>query len=507
MARIEIERDQSDGAAHSGQPHAHSSHLGERMLARNALWFVQLRWAIIGLLLVAQAAVLFFRPQLSRIGIPAQGFWLGAVAFVLAAANLWFSYELRGWTRRRRAAIRDLWQQIAVDLTSLTVVVHFLGSISTPAPFLYVFHTALACVFFSVGESLVVTVMAVGLYNMCVFLEYGMKVIPQPRITGIAAGEPIFHAWYVASHAAAISLVLLGVWAIVSRLSKMIREHQNRLLEADREILRAQEERDRYVRQVTHQLKAPLDAIRSNLMLLTDGYWGEQLPQDIVDVLHRTNRRAEALGEQILDALRLFRLKEVREKKEERNDIDLKQLLEGCVEDLKASAMERKVRIDTDLQDATVRDVEKRLQLLFSNLLSNAVNYSKSGGTVRVSCARDMHDGAVRVGIADEGIGIGPDELPRIFEESFRSKAAVKHNRESTGVGLAIVKRIVQTSGIHLTVDSEVDRGTTFELRFPPRPEAETQQSGHIDTIADGVGTHAGRERPQTMYRTTPQGN
>jgi signal transduction histidine kinase len=71
------------------------------------------------------------------------------------------------------------------------------------------------------------------------------------------------------------------------------------------------------------------------------------------------------------------------------------------------------------------------------------------------------------VAIADEGIGIAPDKLPHIFEEHYRTKEAVRHNKESSGLGLSIVRNVAEIYGIHIRVESCVGSGTKFELTFP----------------------------------------
>jgi signal transduction histidine kinase len=110
--------------------------------------------------------------------------------------------------------------------------------------------------------------------------------------------------------------------------------------------------------------------------------------------------------------------------------------------------------------------VDEQVRVLFSNVLANAVNYSFRNGQVQVACGEQPGGGA-RVVIRDHGIGIEPDKLPLIFAEYYRTDRAAQHNASSSGLGLAIVRHVAQTHRIHITVESEVDKGTEFRLEFP----------------------------------------
>ena len=104
--------------------------------------------------------------------------------------------------------------------------------------------------------------------------------------------------------------------------------------------------------------------------------------------------------------------------------------------------------------------------MLLDNLLSNAVSYSHEGGSIYVECDRPAGAGPT-VTIEDHGIGIPEHKLPLIFNEYYRTDEAARFNKESTGLGLTIVKHIAQQYGIDLCVESRVDEGTKFVLQIP----------------------------------------
>ena len=117
---------------------------------------------------------------------------------------------------------------------------------------------------------------------------------------------------------------------------------------------------------------------------------------------------------------------------------------------------------DTSLE--IVDGDERRIRQVIFNLLSNAVKFTPSGGRVNVSSAR--LDGEVRVAVADTGPGIALEDRSRIFEE-FQQTEAGAQQREGTGLGLALSKRLVELHGGRIWVDSEVGRGSTFTFSLP----------------------------------------
>ena len=136
------------------------------------------------------------------------------------------------------------------------------------------------------------------------------------------------------------------------------------------------------------------------------------------------------------------------------------------MEDARLKAKTRNITFKATVDEFTMDCHATQLQVLFSNLLSNAVSYSHDDGSVEVTLA-GKGDGDPVLTIADHGIGIDPGKLSHIFKPYFRTKEAALHNPNSTGVGLALVNRIATTHGVRVSVESDPGEGTTFTLTFP----------------------------------------
>ncbi|WP_308302398.1 ATP-binding protein [Bacillus sp. V5-8f] len=112
----------------------------------------------------------------------------------------------------------------------------------------------------------------------------------------------------------------------------------------------------------------------------------------------------------------------------------------------------------------TIKGDSYRIKQIFINLITNALNYTGPGGSVKISIAED--EKTVKASVRDTGIGIEKEELPRIFERFYRVDKARSRNSGGTGLGLAIVKHIVEAHKGKITVDSQPGKGTTFTVIF-----------------------------------------
>jgi two-component system phosphate regulon sensor histidine kinase PhoR len=143
-------------------------------------------------------------------------------------------------------------------------------------------------------------------------------------------------------------------------------------------------------------------------------------------------------------------------------------VLESGLLTVDAEARERQVRfVREEIQDLYVAGSRLRLEQAFLNLLANAIKFNRPDGEVRVRVAQN-DDGRVAVVIADSGVGIPSQDLPRIFERFYRVDKARSRQVGGTGLGLSIVKHVVERMNGVVTVESQVGKGTTFHVLLPP---------------------------------------
>lgn len=438
--------------------------LPESILARNVLWFCKLRWVVVGMLVIFGG---FERLKwlTDYLGMRPPGPWPFVAAGILVLCNV--AYLAHARYRRSslgpNGSVINLWAQIVLDLLVLTAVVHFLGSVRTYVPFAFLFHIVISCVFFPPRQSLAVVILASILFGACITVEN----LGPPGLgpVYIFIGEqPVTSRAYALSFPSAVG-VWLGVWYLASFLSQMVRVRDAELAEANYRLVAAQEERSRHMLTMTHQLKAPFAAIHANAQLLLKGHCGE-LSEEAMNVSRRIAARSRRLATEIKEMLQLANLNSDSRKPLPSVELCVSDTLRWCVEQVSPLAQERRIVLDVDIHPAQTVGVEDHLKMLFGNILANAVLYSHEGGRVGVQCRREK-DSRLTVRISDEGIGIPGDKLPHIFDEHYRTKEAVRHNKESSGLGLSIVRHVAEIHGINLHVQSRPGRGTTFTVKFP----------------------------------------
>jgi signal transduction histidine kinase len=147
-------------------------------------------------------------------------------------------------------------------------------------------------------------------------------------------------------------------------------------------------------------------------------------------------------------------------------------VLLSCVAGARGQADEKNIRLITNIPaDLPLIDADKEnMEKVFNNLLSNAIKYTPAGGTVKVS-ASDFGT-HLQISVADTGIGIAPEALPHIFERFYRVKDEKTREILGTGLGLTIVKNIVDAHMGTIHVESEVGKGSTFTVLLPKHKAA-----------------------------------
>lgn len=231
------------------------------------------------------------------------------------------------------------------------------------------------------------------------------------------------------------------------------------------ELRRLERARRDFFGNVSHELKTPIAAIRGAVeTILDDPEMAIDVRVRFLDGARRHTRRLEAL---VSDLLALARY-EGSPRELERTSVDLSVLAREVISASDDLAAGGSVRLEVDQPKgiaAVVRGDEEALRQALSNLVSNAIAHSGEGGVVRIVLERG--EGALTVSVVDQGEGIPAEAIERIFERFYRVDTARSRGRGSTGIGLSIVKHVMQAHGGRVEVDSELGRGSTFRLVLP----------------------------------------
>lgn len=251
-----------------------------------------------------------------------------------------------------------------------------------------------------------------------------------------------------------------------ARLFQAVQQQSQELAEA----LARQQELDRlqteFIQNVSHELRTPLALIRGYAEMLDMGALGTLAPEQEGPV-SIIARRARMLGDLVEDITAIL---ELEGREIELHPVDLGQLVRHALEDFEAWARQKGVTLigQVDPSPAGVMGEARHLRRLVDNLIGNAIKFTPQGGRVFVSLRTDPD--ALVLQVRDTGIGIPSDKLERIFDRFYQVDGSIRRRYGGTGLGLALVKEIVKAHGGQVSVQSQVDVGSTFTVRLPLEP-------------------------------------
>ena len=440
-------------------------------------WLIRLRWfAVLGTGAALAMAWYLYPGELPLVPLIATTALIG----LYNAQFLFHARTLRlgqAGIPRLRQATQSACIQIVLDLLALAALVHFSGGVENPMALFFVFHTIIASILLSRRVSFLMATLAALLFTSVVALEY-FGVLPHYHLPILGGVELYREGPFLLAIVGAMALTLWLVAYLTSSISVKLRDRDRELVESSQSILaksrqlelantrlrKVDTERTRFMLLVTHELRAPISTIHTCVEVALAR---QTSPEAVRDILQRIKRRTGELCELIGDLLRLARAREEANRDNQVGSAEPAEVLKGVVELMRTEAHSKDLflSVDIDPELAPVQANHERLKLVWTNLLSNAIKYTEPGGIVAVTLKRtDEHLVAT---VRDTGIGIPPEDRDRIFEEFYRASNARTTCPVGTGVGLAIVQRIVENYGGKIWVESEPGLGSKFTFILP----------------------------------------
>ena len=250
------------------------------------------------------------------------------------------------------------------------------------------------------------------------------------------------------------------------RLSQQDIERANAELEASYERLRELDlAKSRFFANISHELRTPLTLLLGPLDALAQrqGRVGEEEVRGHLGTMQANGLRLLKLINDLLDLERLDsgRLA-VRPE-----PVEVPQFLGGLVNSARQLAEDRRIQLRLEVEGSLGRAMldPDKLEKVLLNLLINAIKFTAGGG--RITCRAERRADQLVVSVSDSGVGIQSDDLPHIFDRFWQADTSSQRKHQGTGIGLALVKELVEALEGHVTVESEVDRGTTFTITLP----------------------------------------
>jgi GAF domain-containing protein len=247
-----------------------------------------------------------------------------------------------------------------------------------------------------------------------------------------------------------------------------------------KEVEEANRLKSEFVQNVSHELRTPLTFIKAYVELILEGSLGK-IPQKAKNKLRIISQKADAITRLVEDIVSLQKIEAGTLRFE---SIGIHELVTRAQELASASAAEHNIEIvansEPDLPEVRV-DVD-RIGQIFDNLVGNALKFSRPGSKINITA--ELDNGKAKFSIQDHGIGIPPDKLGKVFERFYQVDGSTTRRHGGAGLGLTIVKQIIEAHGGYITVASKLDKGTTFSFWLSIEQDASAEASLQSEKVA-----------------------
>lgn len=272
-------------------------------------------------------------------------------------------------------------------------------------------------------------------------------------------GHP-FYGLLISGMASLLLAILLYRWII-----RPIEDLKSQLEQADEENARSEKIRSEFVANVSHELKTPLTSIQGFLETLQEGAAEDpEVRNKFLDIMAIETARLKRLIEDLLILSDIENRRNVSMEQKIRIQQSLQEIISSIMPIAQARGIDVILSVDSSLN---IQGSEDRFKQMMLNLIENAIKYSRDGGVVRVSGELQSETEQILIQVRDQGIGISPEHIDRLFERFYRVEKSRSSKAGGTGLGLSIVKHIANLFEAELKVESQMNEGSVFSVLFP----------------------------------------
>ena len=233
----------------------------------------------------------------------------------------------------------------------------------------------------------------------------------------------------------------------------------NSINDLSKELYNMENMRKRLTSDISHELRTPLTSIQTHLEAMIDGIW-EPSPERLNSVNEEVIRLSH-----LVNQLKNLAKYDNEKNKLEISEVDLKQLVKNIIYNNESYALEKNIKINSNLEEIRAFIDKEKISQVIINLLSNAIRYTNNNGEIFIKLYE--FEDFIKISVKDNGIGIPKESLDYIFERFYRVDKSRCRNTGGTGVGLTICKSIIDLHGGNIEVKSELNVGSEFIITIP----------------------------------------
>ena len=440
----------------------------ETIIERN-LWFIKLRYGAVLMLFV------FIISSEFLLGIKFTHTQLLALTFINCTILVYngFLHWVRQFLKCDPNKFNPLHfslVQMVLDLTALMLLVYFTGGIETPLSMLFVFHMIIGSLILPGMVIYSISFSVIFIFCAMVFSEYN-NLIPHHAVEGLLQIPLYSHFKFIVAYSTIFSFVMLMSVVLANKIANQLYRMEQKLVESLEQLNAAEVEKQKYVMGVVHEIKTPLSALHSYLDIVIQGFLGP-VNEKILSKLQRVRIRSAEAIQLTDDVLKVSKLRLLDEIKKE--DVKVRDILSSVLQKQRVSVERKKVKLsikDNRKVRSKILGDKFLLEIAFSNLISNALKYIEDKGVVEIIL--DEKENGIQLEVCDNGIGIPEKDLEKIFNDFYRASNIKSKGYEGSGMGLSIIKHIVEKHGGTVEVQSpsrlasENKPGTTFIVFLP----------------------------------------
>lgn len=360
--------------------------------------------------------------------------------------------------------------QMILDLSSLLILIYYTGIIESPVYLFAIFQSIIGSLILPGHVVYLIVGMYVVVFSGMIILQ-NTGVIHSHLIIGLCGDVHLHNMNYIILFIMMYSSMLIFSVYLANKIAYQLYKREQQLRQSLIQIQDMEQQKQKYIMGIVHEVKTPIAAMQSMTDLILNGYLGE-ISDKLKEKINRINQRSGEALTLVNDVLFISKLKLMSITSAE--SINMHELINNLLSQFENDYNSKNIDVRVNVFPNTSLSVHADkifIELAVKNIISNAIKYTPENGSILIEI-NEISESLV-IEISDNGLGIPQNEIENIFKEFYRAKNAKKSNIEGSGLGLSLVKQIIELHYGELEINSPSkignadNPGTVVTIRLP----------------------------------------